>query len=69
MTDSNSPPPDEPQTLNVACPNCTAQVTHPIKVETRKGDESQVDVTMNCDTCQQTFIVQKLTDNASNRPA
>jgi hypothetical protein len=53
-------PPDDEHS-NVACPHCGASVGKPVRVATRKADATSVDVTMGCQDCKTTWIVQKLT--------
>jgi hypothetical protein len=68
MTAESKPrPDDEPKTAEVACPHCAA-LAKPLRVSTRKGDSTHVDVTMRCDDCDHTWIVQKLTIDKSIAP-
>lgn len=68
--DSKDAPPQtsEPVTPNVACPHCAAHITRALKVTTVKGEPWTVDVTMLCEQCQKTWIVQKLTSDGSTPP-
>jgi len=62
------PPLPPHEQLLVACPHCGAPQGKPIRVATvrrrrkeESADDESVDITMGCDGCEQTWMVQKLT--------